>query len=414
MTFNNIVQENGSEFLVSADAYRGENVFNTEVQRIFEKTWIYLCHESEIPNAYDFKSTLLGRRPVIVKRTEDGSIEAFFNVCTHRGSTLCREEYGNSRTIVCPYHGWAFNASGALIGVPDPQRYPESFDPGTRSLKKVSRVESYAGLVFGCMDSSSTSLSDHLGPVKRHLDRWVRRAAGGVIRVATAHRYAFDGNWKFQSENVHDGYHPGFVHRSAFNAIRKFSGSFHNRFLGAVRQQGLTRGYPQGHGVVEAGTPLESGGVDQDVRDRYVKKLTDLYGATEAEQILNNCQFLIFPNLAIFDFNIRVIQPIGHEQTEVYSYPVVFDDTEQPINTNRLIDAQTRVGAAGILSMDDVDIFCGNQNALSAADDLWIDLSRGHGMEDIDSVNGERCGAFSDETPQRSFWRKWQALMEVK
>src|SRR5690606_4417390 len=163
------------------------------------------------------------------------------------------------------------------------------------------------------------------------------------------------------------------------------------------------------HGVVEAGTPLESG-IEPAARQRYVDDLTRLHGETEATEILNNCQFLIFPNLAIFDFNIRVIQPLAHDRTEVYSYPFLFYGLDKSINTNRLLDAQTRVGTAGILSMDDVDIFLGNQSALEAFGDTWITLSRGLGQEQTEE-SGELIGVFSDETPQRAFWRKWRIMM---
>src|SRR5690606_31869302 len=116
------------------------------------------------------------------------------------------------------------------------------------------------------------------------------------------------------------------------------------------------------HGTLEAGVPLESGGIDPQARKRYEDCLVALHGEQEAQEILNNCQFLIFPNLAIFDFNIRVIQPIAHDRTEVYSYPVLIDGADDSINANRMLDAQTRVGSAGILSADDIDIFAGNQS----------------------------------------------------
>ncbi|WP_158238521.1 SRPBCC family protein [Pollutimonas subterranea] len=173
--------------------------------------------------------------------------------------------------------------------------------------------------------------------------------------MTTSHKYGYEGNWKFQVENVCDGYHPGFVHRSAFNTVRKFDGSFENRAVDvAVRPGGYTRGYPEGHGTLEAGAPLESGGIDSVVRQAYNDKLKELYGEEGAAEVLTNRQFLIFPNLVIFDFNIRVIQPISHDQTEVYSYPLMIDDAHDDINSNRMLDAQTRVGTAGILPADNM------------------------------------------------------------
>lgn len=409
-----MVVDEADEFRVSTTAYRSKAIFEQEMEDVFYKTWIYLCHESEIANPGDFKSTQIGTRPVIVARERDGQIHAVLNVCTHRGATLCREEKGNKRTFVCPYHGWAFRASGELVGIPDEARYPEGFDKSGKALKKVPRIASYGGLVFGSFNENVEALETFLGGVKQHIDIWLRRTAGSRYRVTTPHKYCFDGNWKFQTENVCDGYHPGFVHRSAFNTVRKFDGSFENRALDvAVRPGGSTRGYPEGHGTLEAGAPLESGGIEPAIREAYNNQLKALYGEAGAAEALTNRQFLIFPNLVIFDFNIRVIQPISHDETEVYSYPLMIEGAHDDINSNRMLDAQTRVGTAGILSADDLDVFAGGHHALNAIGFDWVTLSRGLALEEV-KPDGERVGVYSDEVPQRAFWRKWRSMMSGK
>ena len=114
----------------------------------------------------------------------------------------------------------------------------------------------------------------------------------------------------------------------------------------------------------------------------------------------------------IFDFNIRVIQPISHDCTEVYSYPLMINGAHDDINSNRMLDAQTRVGTAGILSADDIDVFAGGQNALKAGGFDWITLSRGLDKEEIKPC-GERVGVYSDEVPQRAFWRKWRSMLSA-
>ncbi|OTG89052.1 hypothetical protein [Acinetobacter sp. ANC 3813] len=155
---------------------------------------------------------------------------------------------------------------------------------------------------------------------------------------------------------------------------------------------------------------MESGNVDPQAREEYNQKLVDMYGEQGAADTLTNRQFLIFPNLVIFDFNIRVIQPISHDKTEVYSYPLMIDGAHDSINANRMLDAQTRVGTAGILSADDTDVFNGNQNALNAIGMDWITISRGLGKEEVKDT-GERVGVYSDEAPQRAFWRKWTSVL---
>lgn len=409
--FADMVDERPGEFRVSTAAYRGPGIFEQEMDRIFYRSWVYLCHESEVGQPGDFKSTQIGTRPVLVAKDRDGKIYASLNACPHRGATVCREERGNTRAFVCPYHGWSFRPSGALIGIPDEARYPKDFCKSDKNLAAVPRVASYGGLIFGSFNPDVVDLEVYLGGVKRHIDLWLKRTAGGRYRVATSHKYGYAGNWKFQTENIYDGYHPGFVHGSAFRTVKKFEGSFVNRALDtAVRQQGYTRGFPEGHGTLEAGAPLESGGIEPQVLAEYEDKLKALYGEAGAAEVLTNRQFLVFPNLAVFDFNIRVIQPISHDRTEVCSYPVLIDGVHEQINANHMLDAQTRVGTAGILSADDIDVFAGGQNALKAGGFDWITLSRGLGQEALGD-DGERVGVYSDETPQRAFWRQWRSMM---
>src|SRR5690606_15798406 len=128
------VQELPGEFRVSTSAYRGEKVFQDEIERIFHRTWIYLCHESEIRKPGDYKSTMLGLQPVIVSRDQSGNITAVLNACTHRGATLCRDESGSGRTLVCPYHGWSFRPSGELVGIPGAERYAPEFNKADKNL----------------------------------------------------------------------------------------------------------------------------------------------------------------------------------------------------------------------------------------------------------------------------------------
>ncbi len=397
------------EFRVATDAYRRADVFQAELHQVFYANWIYLCHESELPEPGSFKSTWIGLQPVIVARDESGEINAFLNFCRHRGAALCREEYGKTSRFVCPYHGWSYRLSGALAGIVDRERFPKNFRMDDKGLIPVPRLARHGGLVFGSFNREIESFESYLGEAKTHLDLWLGRQAGGRYRINGAHKYAYHGNWKFQAENVCDGYHANFVHRSAYNTFRKFD-NFTNRHYGAVRKIGQTRGYPGGHGVIEAGTPLENRFVDPEIRKTYFDDLVGLHGEEKAHRILENRHLLIFPSVVLMDSNLRVIQPRAHDYTEVYSYPMIVDGVPAEISSGRLLDVQTRVGVAGILQADDVEVFNANQTALQGLGAEWINLSRGYDLEE-QRPSGERVGAFSDETPQRAFWRRWQALM---
>jgi phenylpropionate dioxygenase-like ring-hydroxylating dioxygenase large terminal subunit len=147
--WDELVQEDRVHRLI----YTDPAVFDTEMTHIFGGTWVYLAHESQIPNANDFITGKLGLRPLIITRDSEGVIRALFNRCTHRGTTLCRWNKGNARSFQCPYHGWNFANSGKLRGVPWPDGYAEKLvrDPKF-NLAQVPRVESYRGFIFGTLN----------------------------------------------------------------------------------------------------------------------------------------------------------------------------------------------------------------------------------------------------------------------
>jgi benzoate/toluate 1,2-dioxygenase alpha subunit len=112
-------------FRVHRSAYRDPEVFRTEVDRIWNHTWLYLGHETEIPKPGDFKTRTLGGRPLIFCRDAGGQVRAFFNACTHRGTVLCRHSEGNTKFFQCFYHAWAFSNSGDLAALPGDDAYPD-------------------------------------------------------------------------------------------------------------------------------------------------------------------------------------------------------------------------------------------------------------------------------------------------
>ena len=103
-------------------------VFKLEQELIFDKCWLYVGHESELPKKNDFKTRNVGGRPIIFTRKSDGNIGVFINSCTHRGAMLCREKEGNGRFLRCFYHAWSFDTSGNLVAMPDDESYGPNFD----------------------------------------------------------------------------------------------------------------------------------------------------------------------------------------------------------------------------------------------------------------------------------------------
>ena len=179
-----LVFEDESDFRVHGSVYTDEQIFNAEMRDIFGKCWIFVGHESEVRNSGDFKTSFIGRRPVVMSRDEHGEIHVFFNRCRHRGSVVCREERGSVKRFQCQYHGWVYGLDGTLQGVAKHKGgYPDDLDKSRLGLMAVPRVEIYRGLVFANMDANAITFTAYLGAAKPFLDIHFDLAPEGELEV---------------------------------------------------------------------------------------------------------------------------------------------------------------------------------------------------------------------------------------
>ena len=104
-------------FRVDRSIYTSQRIFEDEIKHIFEKGWVYLCHESQIPDEGSYFAVDIGRHPVVVIRQKDNDINAFLNVCSHRGALLTPKKQGKARTLTCRFHGWAYSVDGRCVRI---------------------------------------------------------------------------------------------------------------------------------------------------------------------------------------------------------------------------------------------------------------------------------------------------------
>src|SRR5690606_28199975 len=203
------------EYRTNRNIFTDEEVFELEMKHIWEGNWVYLAHESQIPNIGDYYTTNIGRQPIIISRNKQGELNALINACSHRGAMLCRRKTDNRTTFTCPFHGWTFNNSGKLLKVKDSRGagYPEQFNKdGSHDLTKVARFENYRGFLFGSLKEDVLPLAEHLGEATKIIDMMVDQSEEGLEVLRGASTYTYDGNWKLQAENGADGYHVSATH----------------------------------------------------------------------------------------------------------------------------------------------------------------------------------------------------------
>jgi phenylpropionate dioxygenase-like ring-hydroxylating dioxygenase large terminal subunit len=416
-----LVQRGPGTFRVHTDAYTDPRIFELEKERIWSRTWVYVGHESEIPEPGNYKTSHIGRAPIIVSRGDDGGINVFYNRCRHRGSVVCREPRGFANSFRCPYHGWIYGKDGRLLGVSMRDGYAKDFDQPD-GLLPVAKVESYKGLIFASASDDVPDLKEQLGLAATWIDRRVGMSPVGEIElVSDPYVVEYKGNWKFQIENIIDEYHFAFVHEPFMKLQEKYgdrTGDYGAHVSGSVENMNQRRqagrrswGGVGGHGLGERQVSDDKldellGGEDSE----YYKTLLDQHGRDELSRMVGGGSVMTHPNLGLIHRQIRVIRPLSVDRTEVTIYPYEVKGAPASHNEGWLRSQERFYGPAGYGMPDDVEMFALNQQGLAAKAVEWLILERGLDREEVNE-HGDKSAPVGGETPLRALWEEWLNLM---
>lgn len=398
---------------VDGTVYTSEQVFEAELERIFRRTWVYVGHESEVPEQGDYCLKDVAGTSLIMVRSND-DVRVFVNRCRHRGNALCQFPRGRANIFRCPYHGWTYRNSGELVGVPYPSR-DEQLDPADFGLAEPAAVDSYQGLVFVRLLGDGPDLIEHLGEARPFIDDFVKASPTGRIAVrAGCHKGKFRGNWKFVGM---DGYHANFTHKTVRDLQRKNKPESNPSSRNTDRSTNRSWDLGNGHSRLDfsntrepeniLGVGLSDDPVEADYRDQMVAT----YGEA-AEEVMERGQdphVHIWPNLQLIGVHIRVVRPVSARLTEVDAYPTALEGASDDLNARRLRSHEWFFGPAGFGQPDDYEIFERNEVGLQTVEP-WILLSRGLGLEEP-GERGMTWGNITDEIPQRAQLKAWQAAM---
>src|SRR5215475_6914157 len=142
--------------------YTDPEIFTEEMKRIWQKSWLFVAHESEIPDPGDFALLTLAQQPLILVRNERGQVRLLLNICRHRRVQVCHQEKGNTQYFQCSYHGWTYSTKGHLVGLKSTDRSMRQFQE-RRGLNPVPRMDIYRGFIFASFSLEGESLDRHLG-----------------------------------------------------------------------------------------------------------------------------------------------------------------------------------------------------------------------------------------------------------
>jgi nitrite reductase/ring-hydroxylating ferredoxin subunit len=200
--------------LVPQQIYGDAAIYELELERIFNRSWVFVGHESELPERGAFARRFIGDGGWILVRGDDGKIRALFDSCRHRGANVCKADQGRASAFHCPYHGWTYKNDGTLIGVPNRGEAYKQIDTSAWGLLEAPKLDVFCGLIFACLDPNGPTLLEHLGDFRWYLETHFG-AGGGMVVIGDPHRWIVPANWKTACENFSgDSYHTPSLHRS--------------------------------------------------------------------------------------------------------------------------------------------------------------------------------------------------------
>jgi len=411
--------------------YTDPAIFDLEMERIWERIWVYCGHESQVPNVGDYWTLQIGRQPMVMVRDRDRSIRVLYNRCPHRGVELCGNQKGNTGTaFVCSYHAWSFHLDGRVRAIPLMKGYEGTrmtTDSPEARMTPAARVDSYRGFVFASLSPEGPTLAEFLGDAKVAFDDMCDRSpVGEVEAVPVCHRVVQHSNWKFFMENQLDALHPSVTHQSTGvsarrieNRVKEQQGKaplfFHylSAFASSFDQWDAvqTVNFPRGHGVLKAYMGLRP--TDPDTLE-YEALMRQAYGEAKAEEYLSRSihHVLVYPYLSVQSplQQLRCLRPLAADRTLSEIWHFRLKGVPEAIYRRSLWYFNLVNSPATMVNADDLENWTKGQWGLESKSHDWVSFHRNHGGDtEKDGVIYSNNG--TSEAVMRSQFRAWTEYM---
>jgi len=355
--------------VIDREIFSCGKVYADELEKLFTRAWLFIGHESQIPNPGDFFVSRMGAESVILCRDRQKKIHVLLNSCRHRGMKVCLYDTGNTVNFTCSYHAWSYATDGALVGVPMEKALYEGMDKSQWSLIEVAQMANYKGTIWATWDRDAPPFLGYLGDVREHLDLVLDcrdGREGGSELFGGVQKWIIPSNWKLSAENFcGDTYHNP-SHQSVdmvglgASAAKGVKGRHDNELADA---QHLWISYPGGHGIHCAMKPADSPYIpsfgDQNIIEDYFRHCHQERLARLGEKArMRPFVGTIFPNTS---FNGRIPRsfsvwhPHGPTTTEVWRFYLVDKDAPAEVKTFLRRYYMRYSGPAGMTEQDDME-----------------------------------------------------------
>ncbi|WP_213571188.1 Rieske 2Fe-2S domain-containing protein [Rhodococcus sp. USK13] len=407
-----------------AKIFNEPGVYDLEKQNLFSKVWNFLAHESEIPKAGDYVIRTIADNSILVARDENGEIHAHLNMCRHRGNQMCKSSLGNASHFRCSYHGWVYKNNGDLVAVPyHKQGYGDNLNKADWGLVPV-KIESYQGLIFGCLDDQVESLSDYLGGFEFYLDYYLKAGIDGVEVFGPPDVWESNCDWKLWAENSSgDGYHTPVTHQFGFH-LGYFASS------GATHSTGHAAHIAgKGHGIGLGETPGMPPfmGFPSDIVSELDESLTE--SQRQAFSPVRTAVGLVFPNLNFLSqpfsripgengvrfCTMRQAQPLRAGRMRMTSWCLVPKSASQEFKEESYRAYTLAFGPGGMFEQDDMENFNNITHQLQGSAIRELDLPYVMGIDQQQVPDypgpGHVVQPYMNDSNFRNLWSTWASYV---
>jgi choline monooxygenase len=200
---------------IPAPWYFDQRIARLERDHVFAASWQVVGRTDQVRSNGDFFTAEIAGEPLVVVRSEDGRLRAFYNVCRHHAAAVVSEAQGCARQFRCPYHGWTYGNDGALKGMVEFEGVCD-FDRAKNGLVPV-RVDTWENFVLVNLNGSAPPLREFLGAVP---DLVAPLELQSKLRYFARRVYTLQCNWKVYVDNYLDGgYHVPHAHKGLSSVI---------------------------------------------------------------------------------------------------------------------------------------------------------------------------------------------------